>query len=486
MRFQGSQNSAGTYRWLALIAILTLASCSNKGPQAPDFGELYSTAAMQHGPDRNPVIVIPGILGSRLIDAAGGKVVWGVVGKGSADPGTPEGLRLMALPMQRGVPLRQLNDEVLADGALESLDVKLFGVARLQPEAYASILNALGAGGYTDQALGESGAVDYGGNDHYTCFQFGYDWRRSLPENARRLSEFIERKRVEVSAEHRRRFGAAAGAAPVKFDIVAHSMGGLLTRYYLRYGDQPLPDSDRVPTPTWKGARNVEKVILVAPPNAGSIYALKQLQEGLKYPLIHEYPAAMLGTLPAIYQLLPRARHNSVLDSDRTTAADPLDIAFWERHQLGLLNPAIDGQLALLLPDAADRAARLAIARDHLAKCLSEARRFHAALDQPADPPSNVHLSLFVGDGVDTPRQAAYNPDKATFEFTAREAGDGTVTRSSALLDERRSDQLTQRLRSPIDWHDIDFIPQDHLGVTRDPVFIDNILFTLLEKPTDH
>jgi len=469
-----------------LSAALTLAACSNNGPQPPDFGKLYSTAAMQHGPDRNPVIVIPGILGSKLIDEASGNVVWGVVGKGSADPGTPEGLRQMALPMQAGVPLRRLSDEVMPNGALESLDVKLFGIARLQPEAYASILNALGAGGYTDQTLSEAGAVDYGGNDHYTCFQFGYDWRRSLPENARLLSQFIEQKRAQVSAEHRRRFGTAAGAAPVKFDIVAHSMGSLLTRYYLRYGDQALPATDHVPPPTWRGARSIEKVILVAPPNAGSIYAIKQLQEGLKYPLIHEYPAAMLGTMPAIYQLLPRGRHNSVLDSDRSSAVDPLDIAFWERHQLGLLNPAIDEQLALLLPDAADRATRQAIARDHLDKCLNEARRFHAALDQPADPPSNIHLSLFVGDGVDTPRQVAYSPDKATFDVIAREAGDGTVTRSSALLDERNSDQLTQRLRSPINWHDIDFIPQDHLGVTRDPVFIDNILFTLLEKPTDH
>ncbi len=486
MRFRCSKNPRGVFRWLVLTATLALASCSTSGPQPPDFGKLYSTAAMQHGPDRNPVIVIPGILGSKLIDDNSGNVVWGVVGRGSADPGTPEGLRQMALPMQVGVPLRQLNDEVMADGALESLDVKLFGVARVHPEAYASILKSLGAGGYTDQTLGEAGAVDYGGNDHYTCFQFGYDWRRSLPENARLLSQFIEQKRVEVSAEHRRRFGAAAGAKPVKFDIVAHSMGCLLTRYYLRYGDQPLPATDRVPTPTWKGARGVDKIILVAPPNAGSIYAIKQLQEGLKYPLIHEYPAAMLGTMPAIYQLLPRGRHNNVLDSDHSTAADPLDIAFWDRHQLGLLNPSVDEQLAQLLPEAPDRAARLAIARNHLDKCLTEARRFHAALDQPADPPSNVHLSLFVGDGIDTPRQVAYNPDKATFDVIAREAGDGTVTRSSALLDERRNDQLTQRLRSPIDWHDIDFIPQDHLGVTRDPVFIDNILFTLLEKPMDH
>ena len=67
--------------------------------------------------------------------------------------------------------------------------------------------------------------------------------------------------------------------------------------------------------------------------------------------------------------------------------------------------PEADEGLQKLLPDAPDRETRLAIARDHLAKCLTEARRFQAALDQPASPPSHVELSLFVGDGVKTPRQ---------------------------------------------------------------------------------
>jgi hypothetical protein len=55
-------------------------SCTIKAPPAPDFGKLYSVPAMQHGPGRNPVIFIPGILGSRLVDEASGNVAWGVVG----------------------------------------------------------------------------------------------------------------------------------------------------------------------------------------------------------------------------------------------------------------------------------------------------------------------------------------------------------------------------------------------------------------------
>ena len=36
-------------------------------------------------------------------------------------------------------------------------------------------------------------------------------------------------------------------------------------------------------------------------------------------------------------------------------------------------------------------------------------------------------------------------------------------------------------IRSPIPWSDIVFLPEDHLGLTRSPVFSDNVLHTLLE-----
>ena len=39
------------------------------------------------------------------------------------------------------------------------------------------LLGVLGVGGYRDMDLGLAGAIDYG-TDHFTCFQFDYDWRR--------------------------------------------------------------------------------------------------------------------------------------------------------------------------------------------------------------------------------------------------------------------------------------------------------------------
>ena len=69
-------------------------------------------------------------------------------------------------------------------------------------------------------------------------------------------------------------------------------------------------------------------------------------------------------------------------------------------------------------------------------------------------------------------------------EVVAYGPGDGSVLRSSALLDERvGSADWTPRLRSPIAWTSVSFLFSDHLGMTRDPIFTDNLLFWLLERP---
>jgi hypothetical protein len=63
-----------------------------------------------------------------------------------------------------------------------------------------------------------------------------------------------------------------------------------------------------------------------------------------------------------------------------------------------------------------------------------------------------------------------------------RNSGDGTVLRSSALLDERLGSQWEPTLVSPIPWTSVNFLFDDHLGLTKDQQFTDNLLFLLLEK----
>ena len=82
---------------LALLGALAPAAC-RAGLRLPDLGGLYDRLAQEHDPQRNPVIVIPGILGSKLVDDRDGRVVWGAFAGGYADPGKPEGARPQDAP----------------------------------------------------------------------------------------------------------------------------------------------------------------------------------------------------------------------------------------------------------------------------------------------------------------------------------------------------------------------------------------------------
>jgi hypothetical protein len=462
-----------------LACLLPLAACAGQ-VSGPDLGEIYSRAAQMHGPGRNPVIVIPGILGSRLVDRDSGAVVWGTNLRGYADPRSAAGARLVALPLHDRPDVNDEHDAVVADGALDRLQLRFFGVP-VEVAAYRNLLLTLGAGGYADESLGTGGGIDYG-NDHFTCFQFAYDWRLDNAGNARRLDEFIREKRALVQAEFERRYGVAD--YDVRFDIVAHSMGGLLTRYYLRYGGRPLPADGSLPALDWAGARFVDRAILIAPPNGGSVLALAQLVNGRRIgPLLPHYSPVILGTMPSIYQLLPRTRHHPVRDGEtRRPVADLYSLQLWEKMGWGLAAADADRELRWLLPDVADPAERRRLALHRLRTSLERARQFAAALDVPASPPPGTTIHVFAGDSVLTADRLDVDRRSGALEVERFAPGDGTVTRASALMDERQDGEWSAELRSPVDWASVTFLFDDHLGLTRQPELSDNLLHLLLEQ----
>jgi hypothetical protein len=197
--------------------------------------------------------------------------------------------------------------------------------------------------------------------------------------------------------------------------------------------------------------------------------------------LLPEFPPAVLGTMPAIYELLPRARHARLVDADGR-ALDPFDPALWERLGWGLASPAQDAVLADLLPETASPEERRRIALDHLRKSLARARRFQAAIDVAAAPPPGTSLHLIAGDAEPTPAVLAADAG-GRLTLVAHEPGDRTVTRASAIADERVGGAWRPEVVTPIAWDRVTFLFQDHLGLTRDPAFTDNLLYLLLEEP---
>ncbi|MEO0983095.1 MAG: hypothetical protein AAFX03_10635 [Pseudomonadota bacterium] len=466
---------------LACLFAPVLGSCAGSASPEPDLQILYERSAQYHMPDRNPVIVIPGILGSKLVDGDTGQVVWGAFDPEAVDPETPAGARLISLPIDGDRPLTELQDSVRADGVLDRVRVRFFGVP-IEIRAYAGILASLGVGGYRDESLGLN-AIDYG-DDHFTCFQFAYDWRRDNVENAQRLAAFIAEKKAYVEAIYEEEFGIED--PEVRFDIVAHSMGGLVGRYFMRYGDADLPADGSLPEVTWAGADMVERLIVIGAPNAGALNAFTLLTDGYDGgPFLPNYQGALLGTFPSVYQMLPRPRHSAILYGDSAEAVDVYDPAVWERHGWGLSSQrAADLKvLEAVLPDIESNAARREDALLYQARMLKRAREFHRALDAPAPAPERAELFLVAGDSTPTLAAVAIDRETGAHEPAGEAPGDGTVLRSSALLDERRGGAWKPYLDSPVHWSSIMFLFADHLGLTRDPAFTDNVLYWLLEDP---
>lgn len=466
---------------LAVASVALLCGCSPTS-NLSTLVVTYNKAAQAQYPDRNPIIVVPGILGSKLTDPATGELVWGGAEKISVDPGTTEGLRQLALPIGDGrTPLSDLRSSLRPAGVIDKASISLFGLPA-ELEVYGGILKTLGAGGYVDNELGEKDAIDYG-RAHYTCFQFAYDWRRDIVESAKELGRFIRERRQFVQALIRDRFGSERPG--LKFDIITHSMGALVVRYYLMYGEADLPADGSLPPLTWAGARNVARVIYVAPPNAGSALTLLYLVQGRKIgPMQPNYPSALLATYPSVYQLLPRQRHKAIVWDRLPTRAvdDPLDPQLWTRLGWSLADPRRADVLAQLLPGISDPAERARRAAAFQAQVLQRTRRFFAAMDRPAPAPPGLSVRTVIGDGIDTPKTVAVNEADGTVRVKDFGPGDDTVLRTSSFLDERTGAMWEPHLRSPVDHGATMIISDDHIAITRNPTFTNSVLFWLLEE----
>jgi len=258
----------------------------------------------------------------------------------------------------------------------------------------------------------------------------------------------------------------------VKFDIVGHSMGGLLTRYFLRYGGEELPENGTVPPVTWAGAQDVERAILVSPPNGGSLDAFEQLIKGFDKgaPFIPKYEAAVLGTFPSVYQLMPRPRHGRIIkDEDPSQPiGDLYDPALWAKNGWGLSgrDKATRETLAVMLPGVEDEDVRIKLAQDYQTLALDRARQFHQALDQSSERPDDLEMYLITGDALGTPEYYSLDTQSGEMSTYGEIPGDSVVARYSALLDDRVGGEWQPTVKSSIEWDGVMFLPSGHREIT--------------------
>lgn len=454
-----------------LCLLVGLAACGGTSREAERLVRIYEPRREVAQDRVSSVVFVPGIMGSELWSPRDGHIVWGHFWR---DDGPPEhALTELALPLAVDQPVTELTDEVVPGGQL--LEVRL-GDGELGPiraRGYPGIFEGIVEALVQEDAHHAPSALSFDEIEtgRNPIVGFGYDWRHDLTAEALRLHAVLR-----VAAAARRQ---ETGESRV--DVVSHSMGTQLLRWYLRYGPTLLPEEGPLPEVTWAGARLVERAILLGAPNLGEAHAFEVLLEGISVsPVLPSYPPAVVGTFPAAYQLMPRMADGRVVWADDGTPVDLYDVDVWERLGWGLFGESQDEALQALLPDARDRDARLAAVRRHVARCLRQAQRFHEALDRPAPPPPELSVHLFVGDLQGTRSVLEVERETGALRWRDEEAGDGTVTRASAL-GERRSAPGSPPTIHPDSVH---FVRSDHLDMTADPQVLDHILYLLLEAPS--
>jgi pimeloyl-ACP methyl ester carboxylesterase len=408
------------------------------------------------GPGRKgaipPVVVVPGIMGSCLL-RPDGTAVW-------LNLRNALGHYNLSLPFK--LPLSECRDDLVPGPLLgtEAVMPRLFGFTE-----YADLLEILESGGF--------GAASRRDEARPAYHVFSYDWRRDLVESARRLHETLES------------LAEARGDPDARFNLIGHSMGGLVARYYLRYGAAEPEEGAPV---TWAGAHRIQSLILVAVPNGGAVHALEALLYGNRVGLSYTTLAAeVIARMPSVYQLLPPAGAPALLDHKLDPLAGDLhDAATWERLGWGPFAPAVVRRLSGSDGDVESH-------QRFLQAALARARSFHAALGRAPETPCPVRVTLLGGDCLPTlaravvpekqglpPRFEPWNRKETQAMF---EAGDGRLTRASVLAQHLLAAEEDEAGCGLPEVAQVMFGSADHHGIYREPTF-QSIMLRQLLRPT--
>jgi hypothetical protein len=224
------------------------------------------TSSSGRRPFSDILVVLPGIMGSVL--AKDGKDLW--------NPSFDAFFSAVVQPRRIPEELLLRHDSAEADDLGDGIQAsRLLQDVHLVPGFWR-------IDGYTGitQRLQEAFALKPG--DNY--FEFAYDWRRDNRAHARRLKR--------LSDGWLKAWRERSGNSSAKLVLLAHSMGGLIARYFTECLD---------------GWHNTKSLVTFGAPFRGSLNALNVLANGVNIAGTRlDAFSTIARTLTSIYQLLPQ------------------------------------------------------------------------------------------------------------------------------------------------------------------------------------
>lgn len=218
---------------------------------------------------RDIVVLLPGILGSVL--QKDGTDIWALSGQAVWETLTSFGGAFQGLLLQ--------DDDHTVDDLGDGIQA-----TRLMPDVHL-VPGLVKIDGYTEivRLIKDTFEVKAGSlsDQHPANFiEFPYDWRRDNRVAARQLKQLIDRQ-LPIWRQ-------SSGAEDAKVIFVAHSMGGIIARYYLE---------------VLEGWHNCRALITFGTPYRGSLNALNFLANGYKQLFVDL--TEVMRSFTSVYQLLP-------------------------------------------------------------------------------------------------------------------------------------------------------------------------------------
>jgi len=215
------------------------------------------------------VVILPGITGSVL--QKDGKDIWAISGQAAWQTLKSLGKSLQQLTIEQDDP----EAENLGDGIT---------AARLMSDAHL-IPGLVKIDGYTalTRLITDNFQVIPGNireDKPANLFEFPYDWRRDNRANARLLKRLLDQRLQQWRQD--------TGLKDAKVILLAHSMGGLVSRYYLE---------------VLEGWRDCKVLFTFGTPYRGSVNAVNFIANSYKKLFLDL--TEVLRSLPSVYQLMP-------------------------------------------------------------------------------------------------------------------------------------------------------------------------------------